>query len=238
VGLCKKKTSAEQEEIEIGIGRKWIWTALDTPSRLIICFLIGDRTLEDARSFLNELTSKIDTLPLFVSDELPHYADGLIELFHTIMKPEPTGRPGRPPKHKKVINGDLDYATVHKTRDKGRVVKVETKVVFGSEKRIKKRIKELPSNTINTSYVERTNLNWRLWDAHLIRKGLTFAKSFRWLKAKFSICIAFYNFIRPHESLSRCLDRVFKPKTPAMAAGITSHLWSINELLGYRSIVN
>ena len=137
-----------------------------------------------------------------------------------------------------MVTDDLDYATVHKTRDKGRVVKVETKIVFGSEERIEKRIKELPSNTINTSYVERSNLNWRLWDAHLTRKSLTFAKSFRWLKAKFSICIAFYNFIRPHESLSRCLNRMFKPKTPPMAAGITNHLWSINELLGHRSNVN
>jgi IS1 family transposase len=234
VGLCKKKSSAEQEEI----GKKWIWTALDTPTRLIICFLIGDRTLEDARCFLNELVSKIVDLPLFVSDELPHYADGLQELFHKIIEPEPTGRPGRPRKPEKEINDDLDYATVHKTREKGRVVKVETNIVFGSAERIEKRIIELPGKTINTSYVERSNLNWRLWDAHLIRKTLTFAKSFRWLKAKFSICIAFYNFIRPHESLSRGLDRVFKPKTPAMAAGITSHLWSINELLGYRSFVN
>jgi len=190
VGICKKKKSVDQEEIERDIGRKWIWTALDTTSRLIICFLIGDRTLEDARSFLNELISKIDNVPLFVSDELPHYADSLKELFHKTIEPEPTGRPGRPRKPKKVVNDDLDYATVHKTRDKGRVVKVETNIVFGSEERIEKRIKELPSNTINTSYVERSNLNWRLWDAHLTRKSLTFAKSFRWLKAKFSICIA------------------------------------------------
>lgn len=54
-----------------------------------------------------------------------------------------------------------------------------------------------------------------------------FAKSFRWLKAKFAICVAFYNFIRPHETLSRGKDRIFRPKTPAMAAGITTHQWSI-----------
>ena len=109
-------------------------------------------------------------MPLFVSDELPHYADSLKELFHKTIESEPTGRPGRPRKSKKVVTDDLDYATVHKTRDKGRVVKVETNIVFGSEERIEKRIKELPSNTINTSYVERSNLNWRLWDAHLTRK--------------------------------------------------------------------
>ena len=126
----------------------------------------------------------------------------------------------------------------HKTRDKGRVVKVETKLVFGPKERIEKRIKELPGNTINTSYVERSNLNWRLWDAHLTRKSLTFAKAFRWLKAKFSIWIAFYNFIRPHETLSRAEDRTFSPKTPAMAAKITNQLWSVKQLLGYKVLVN
>jgi len=151
---------------------------------------------------------------------------------------EPTGRPGRPRKPEKLVDEDLDYATVHKTREKGRIVKVEAKTVFGSEERINKRLRELPSKTINTSYVERSNLNWRLWDAHLTRKSLMFAKSFRWLKAKFAICVAFYNFIRPHETLSRGEDRIFRSKTPAMAAGITTHQWSINELLTAHSYVN
>ncbi len=234
MGLCKKKKSDEQEEI----GRKWIWTALDTSTRLLVCFLIRDRSLEDAHCFLKDLVSRIVDLPLFVSDELPHYADGLKELFHHCIEQEPTGRRGRPRKPEKVVNADLDYATVHKTRDKGRVVKVETKIVFGSKKRIEKKIEALPGNKINTSYVERSNLNWRLWDAHLTRKCLTFAKAIRWLKAKFSICVAFYNFIRPHETLSRAEDRTFKPKTPAMAANITNQLWSINDLLGHKVFVN
>jgi IS1 family transposase len=234
VGVCKKKKSAEQEEI----GRKWIWTGLDTSTRLLVCFLIGDRSLEDAHSFLEDLVSRIVGLPLFVSDELPHYSDGLKELFHHCIEQEPTGRRGRPRKPEKVVDAELDYATVHKTRDRGRVVKVETKIVFGSEERIEKKKKALPGKTINTSYVERSNLNWRLWDAHLTRKSLTFAKASRWLNAKFSICVAFYNFIRPHETLSRAEDRTFKPKTPAMAAKITNQLWSTKDLLGHKVFVN
>jgi len=162
---------------------------------------------------------------------LPPYADGLKELFHKLIPPEPTGRRGRPRRPEKRIDEKLDYATVHKSREKGRVVKVERNIVFGSAKRIEKKMKELPGKTINTSYVERSNLNWRIWDAHLTRKSLMFAKSLRWLKAKFAICVGFYNFIRPHETLSRGEDRVFRPKTPAMAAGITDHKWSIKELL-------
>ncbi len=197
--------------------------------------MIGDRTLEEARCFLKDLTSRTEDLPLFVSDELPHYADGLKELFHTLVKPKPTGRAGRPRNPEKVVDENLDYATVHKTREKGRVVKIETRVVFGLRERIQKRMEELPSKTINTSYVERSNLNWRMWDAHLTRKSLMYAKSIRWLKAKFSICVAFYNLIRPHETLSRTDDRRFLPRTPAMAAGVTDHQWTVRELLACKA---
>jgi len=234
VVLCKKKKRVSEQEL----GKKWIWTAIDTPTRLIVCFLIGDRTLEDARRFLEDLVSRTKQQPLFTSDELPHYADGLKELFHKLIEQEPTGQPGRPRSPEKIIDENLDYATVHKTREKGRIVKVETKVIYGSSARIEKRLEQLPGNKINTSYVERSNLNWRMWDAHLTRKSLMFAKSFRWLKAKFAICIGFYNFIRPHETLSRGEDRVFRPNTPAMAAGITDHQWTINSLLKYRVTVN
>ena len=103
----------------------------------MVCFLIGDRTLEDARCLLKKLTSSASNMPLFVSDELPHYADGLKELFHTVVQPEPTGLPGRPRSPEKVIDDSLDYAIVHKTRENGRVVKVEKNVVYGSEERIK-----------------------------------------------------------------------------------------------------
>ena len=192
--------------------------------------------MEDARCFLTDFILRVEKQPLFISDELPHYADGLKELFHNVVNPEPTGKPGRPKKPKKVIDENLDYATVHKTRVNGRVVKVEKRVVYGSSERIEERLKELTSNTINTSFVERSNLNWRLWDAHLIRKSLTFAKSVRWLRAKFAICVAFYNFLRPHETLSRGKDRKFRPKTPAMAAGITYHIWTTKELVGYKLV--
>jgi hypothetical protein len=84
---------------------------------------------------LKDLIGRTQDKPLFVSDELPHYADGLKEIFHELVEPEPTGRPGRPRKAERIINEDLDYATVHKTRDKGRVVKVERKVVYGSKEK-------------------------------------------------------------------------------------------------------
>ena len=110
---------------------------------------------------------------------------------------------------------------------------VERKVVYGNEQRIVERLAESPSRTVNTAYIERSNLDWRLWDAHLARKAPTAARSMRWLKAKFAICVVCYNFIRPHETLSRGEDRIFRPRTPAMAANVADHLWTFNELIAY-----
>jgi len=88
--------------------------------------------LDDARRLLGDLVQRIDGKPLFVSDELAHYGTVLAELFHELVPPVPTGKRGRPRKAKQVVDEDLDYATVHKTRQGARVVKVECKVVHGS----------------------------------------------------------------------------------------------------------
>lgn len=185
---------------------------------------------------LKDLTDRTQGKPLFVSDELPHYGTVLGELFHKLVPPEPTGKPGRPRKPEQVIDTDLDYATVHKTRQGAQVVKVERKVVHGSEQNILARLEQSPSHIINTAYVERSNLDWRLWDAHLARKAPTVARSMRWLNAKFAICVACYNLIRPHETLSRGADRIFRPKTPAMAASVSDHQWTFSELLAYPAL--
>lgn len=202
----------------------------------MITFWIGGRELHDARQMLKDLTARCQGKPLFVSDELPHYGTVLGELFHELVPVAPTGKPGRPRSPERVIDADLDYATVHKTRQGGQVIKVDRKIVHGSEQHVLERLEKSPSQTINTAYIERSNLDWRLWDAHLARKAPTVARAMRWLKAKFAICVACYNLIRPHETLSRGEDRIFHPKTPAMAANVTDHRWTFSELLAYPAL--
>jgi hypothetical protein len=85
---------------------------------------------------LGDLMERYKKKPLFTSDELTHYESVLAELFHTASPVEPTGKPGRPRNPRKVLDEDLDYATVHKTRENGHIVNVERTVVFGSEERI------------------------------------------------------------------------------------------------------
>ena len=185
---------------------------------------------------LKDLTARSQGKPLFVSDELPHYGTVLGELFHQLVPPAPTGKPGRPRNPERVIDADLDYATVHKTRQGAQVIKVERKVVHGSEQHVLARLAEVTQPDDQHRYIERSNLDWRLWDAHLARKAPTVARSMRWLKAKFAICVACYNLIRPHETLSRGEDRIFRPKTPAMAAKVADHQWTFSELLAYPAL--
>ena len=125
----------------------------------MITFWIGGRELDDARRMLKDLTVRCQGKPLFVSDELPHYGTVLGELFHELVPPAPTGRPGRPRNPELVIEADLDYATVNKTRQGSQVIKVERKVVYGSEQHVLARLAKSPSQTINTAYIERSNLD-------------------------------------------------------------------------------
>ncbi len=185
--------------------------------------------MENAITFLEEIKSRlVEDKPLFTSDELPHYVEALLETFSHTIQPPPTGKPGRPKGAQRVVDEDLDHATVHKTRKNGRVVKVERNVVVGEEDRVIARLDSSPSKTINTAYIERSNLTFRMLDSHLTRKTLWFAKSMCWLRARFSIIVATYNFVRPHSSLGSAK----KPITPAMAAGIAKNPWTIGYLLG------
>lgn len=188
--------------------------------------------MESGREMIEGLVARLtENKPLFTSDELAHYATLLAETFHDEIPTPPTGKPGRPRSPEQVVHADLDYATVHKTRKDGRVVHVARRIVYGDPERIEQRLENSPSKTVNTSYVERSNATLRQMDAHLRRKSLTFAKSLRWLKAKFAFVVAWYNLVRPHTTLSRNPDRTTTPCTPAMAAGLLDHPWTVSELM-------
>jgi hypothetical protein len=124
---------------------------------------------------------------------------------------------------------------VHKRpRSKGRVVKVERTIVLGYKDRIILRLENSKSKTINTSFVEHSNLTWRMMNVPLCRKTLCFPKWLRWLRARFSFVIAVYNFVRSHISLSA----IKYPVTAAMAAKITENRGQWNNCSVTQLIVN
>jgi hypothetical protein len=132
----------------------------------------------------------------------------------------------RPRKPVRKIDPGLDYATVHKTRENGKVVKVERRIVYGEEKRIEEKIANGPGKKINTSYIERFNGTARQNDSHLRRKSMTFAKEMPHFKARLSIIVLFYNCIREHVTLSKNPDKTRTPRTPALAAKLIEKNWT------------
>ena len=231
--FCSKKKALSEEDLEEEYGRTWIWTAIEPESRLIIYHSVGSRTLEDCRIFFDGLLSRIENKPLFVSDELPHYESIIFENFHQEVEFPKTGRRGRPKSPKKIIDTEVNYAVVHKTREGGKIINVDKRIVFGNEESINKCLEKTISNTINTSYIERSNLTLRQNDAHLQRKTLKFAKSMEYFEAKLNINILYYNFVKPHWSLSKNEDKSFTPRTPAMKAKIVETNWTIEYAFQY-----
>jgi uncharacterized protein (DUF4415 family) len=102
---------------------------MDSDTRLIVCHLVGDRTLESCRKFLKELSSRVDNIPLFTSDELVHYKTLLGEIYSEEIPVESTGKRGRPRNPQRKIDPNLDYAVVHKTRENGKVIKVDRRII-------------------------------------------------------------------------------------------------------------
>jgi hypothetical protein len=146
--VCQKKKALDENDHKALYGQTWVWAAMDPATRLIVCYLIGDRTLESCREFLQDLSARVDNTPLFVTDELPHYKTVLSEIYSEEIPVEKTGKRGRPRKPERKINSDLDYATVHKTRKKGKITKVERRIVYGEEKRIDEKIAKGPGKKL------------------------------------------------------------------------------------------
>ncbi len=101
------------------------------------------------------------------------------------------------------------------------------------------------SQTINTSFVERNNLTCRQGNGRLSRKVLSFSKDLTWMEKHLWLSLSYYHFVLPHASLAQPLPEPQPTRgsgslkktlfvTPAMMAGITDHVWTMEELLSYR----
>lgn len=185
---------------------------------------------------MDDVISRIRTKPLYTSDELPHYETVLRERFSHFGEQQPkTGKKGRPKKPKKIVDPELKYATVHKKRENGKVVKIERKIIFGDQKDIDEVIDSSPvSKKINTSFIERVNLTLRHHNKKLARKTLCFSKRKKSLQAQTMITVAYYNFSKPHQSLTqkRAGGKEVE-RTPGMAANLFDRVWPIGEILEY-----
>ena len=217
-------------------GRQWIWVSFAPEFRLMIAAVVGPRTLDTAKEVVAATKARVAGIPAFFSDGFTCYLAALIAAFHVVMTFAPTGKRGRPRKPVCAPHPDLIYGQLVKQKKHGKLRTLSTRVVLGAERLTHVGL------AISTALVERVNLTLRQALAPLGRKTSSFCKDRERLRQRVVFFQAFYNVGRPHMSLRRQLplhERIrhgaicprWQECTPAMAAGLTDHVWTFRELL-------
>jgi IS1 family transposase len=224
-----------------------VWIAFAPVWRLVLAFVIGKRDQANADLLLARVAHVTDDhLPFFTSDQLPQYKHAVLTAYGEWYQPARQGTRGASPRLRRRPPPGLLYAQVVKKRAKGRVVEVCTRVVFGTQERVAAYLATSPvSQTVNTSFVERDNLTQRQSNRRLTRRTNGFSKDLTWFEKQLWVSLAYYHLVLPHKRWQEPLPtpeptrgagspRKWRLVTPAMAAGMTDHVWTTNELLSYR----
>jgi IS1 family transposase len=196
-----KEKNVPVEKQGTGAGSVWTWTAIDADSKLILSYLCGGRDASWARKFMEDLASRVTTRIQITTDGHRAYAEAVEGAFGM----------------------DVDYAMLIKLYgapsdnpdsrySPAQCIGIRTATLSGDPDR----------NHISTSYVERQNLNLRMGLRRFTRLTNAFSKKFENHCHMVAIYHAYYNFCRVHQTL-----RV----TPAMEAGLTAHVWTLDELV-------
>jgi len=178
--------------------------AYDPEHRLVISVVPGKRTAENVEKLVADFKKRTDgrIINLITFDEYKPYKKGYFEGLWQKTRPLRSGRPGRPKGSRPVLAKGSKYATVHKTRRKGRAVKIDLRTVFGSEAEVKTAIEaSAVSNMINTAFVERHNGTDRNRNARKVRKSYCFSKDWDVHNAMTDFTMYSYNFCWPVRTL-------------------------------------
>jgi IS1 family transposase len=224
----------------------WVWTAMDPESKLLLVVDIGDRTLAMAQRVVHHVTQVLapDCAPLFLTDGFREYLRALLTHYGQWVQPERRQAKGPHPKARWMPRPGLLYAQVVKTVRRRRLVRVTQRVVFGTLEAVQQ-VLAACGWQINTAFVERLNLDLRQHVAAIGRRVATLCKGEDGLRHQRALFQTYHNFCLPHTSLHQPLPqplptngtgstKQWRPSTPAMAAGLTDHVWSLREVLLYR----
>jgi IS1 family transposase len=224
----------------------WVWTAMDPKSKLLVVVDVGSRTLAMAQRVVHQVTQVLapGCVPLCLTDGLKDYATALLTHFGHWVQPERRQDKGPRPKPRWLPLPELLYAQVVKSYRRRRIVGVTHRVVFGTQLAIEQ-VLAACGWTINTAFIERLNLDIRQQVAAVGRRVNTLCQSEDGVQHQLVLCQTYYNFVLPHASLRQPLlvpeatngngsARLWRPRTPAMAAGLTAHVWSLKEVLLFR----
>ena len=239
--FIERKRARETDEAGASVpdgedGRQWVWVSFAPEFRLMIAAVVGPRTLDTATKVVAATKARVAGIPAFFSDGFTCSLAALIAAFHVVTTFAGTGKRGRPRKPVCAPHPALVYGQLVKQKQHGKLLTLSTRVVLGAE-----RLTHL-GLTISTALVERVNLTLRQALAPLGRKTYSFCKDRERLRQRVVFFQAFYNVSRPHMSLRQpvplreCTRHgAIRPRwwerTPAMAAGLTDHVWTFRELL-------
>ena len=221
-------------------GDNWDHVAYDPEHRLVVSVVPGKRTAKNIEKLVSDFKKRTDgrVMNLIASDEYKPYKKAILKAYGKNTAVAHTGKRGRPKGSRRIPVKGLTYAAVHKTRRKGRVVKIDLRAVFGSKAQVKVAIENSAvSNMINTSFVERHNGTDRNRNARKVRKTYCFSKDWDVHNAMTYLTMYSYNFCWPVRTLRlQGRDERWISRTPAIAAGLTDHIWSLSEWLTYPAV--
>jgi IS1 family transposase len=219
----KQKHGDPDDEGDWFRGDQWDHVAFDPDSRLVLEVVVGKRLDTTAEVLLEGLKKRLGGRPpaLVSSDGYAVYEEALLGLFGQEVTPPRTGKPGRPAGPRVEPPAGMCYGRLTKHKTKGRPGRVEAEVVFG----------ELPEGeTLGTSYLERHNATDRHRNARKGRKTYRFSKDWETHEAMTTFTMYSYNFCWAVRTLRQeVAPQRYRPRTPAMAAGLADHVWSLEE---------
>ena len=218
---------------------------IDPETKLIISLVVGPRTADTVVQVFTDFYDRTDGhLPaLITTDEYAVYGTVILDTYGVWWRremgltPEEIAEYERAGMPELYFPAETAYATVHKERQGGRVVAVTRRVVLGSPEHVERTLSQAErSTTVNTSFVERYHGTQRQLNARKKRKAYTFSKEVSYHAACTWLVVLWYNFGWYVRTLRQKIQEEpprYHHRTPAMAAGLTDHAWTMPELLGY-----
>ena len=224
----------------------WVWTAMDPETKLLLAIDVGTRTLAMAQRVLHQVARCLapDCVPLFLSDGFKDYLPAILSHFGCWVHPERHQAKGPAPKPRWMPLPELLYAQVIKTLRRRRLVRVTQRVVFGTREAAEQ-VLAAGGWQLQTAFVERLNLTIRQHVAAIGRRVNTLCTGEDGLRQRVVLFQTYYNFVLPHASLRQGHPQLWmtngsssatlwRPYTPAMAAGLTERVWSLRDVLLFR----
>jgi transposase-like protein len=217
---------ADEIRVKTQGGIVWMALAMMVSSRLWLAGEVSEqRDMPLIRRGIERVRRCALPRPIvFCTDGLCSYIRAIRETFRDPVRPGVPGRPRlRPWRHVYIAQVVKRYAQRH-------VVDVERRIVDGTPARVETlRRRSQGDGVINTAYIERLNATFRERLASLTRRGRALARRTLTVQHGMYLIGTVYNFCTPHASLAHAGSAT----TPAMAAGITDHCWTVQELLSF-----